>query len=158
MTKKKKAELAALKAATKKGPKALEKLGVISLQAEMEQYRKDYEKMDGSKDHLDKKEKDRLQDEYGKKKEQIQKDTVEIIETAKRPQKIEMKHYIEYVESSPSREGLSLREEVERSGIQRQRNGLFEDGDFMSLLSSDDDDDDETGKRKKRKKKKKRDK
>lgn len=54
MDKRKAAEAVALKAARKKGPQALEKVGVVSLREDLKQHRKEYEKLEKTEEMVQK--------------------------------------------------------------------------------------------------------
>lgn len=70
-SKKKSAETAVLKAARKKGPEALEKVGVVSLRAEVEKYQKQHKKHDALKEKIRTEEE---KEQFEKKKEQIEEE------------------------------------------------------------------------------------
>lgn len=87
--KKKAAEMAAIKAAHKKGPEELEKLGVVSLRAEVEKYKNEHEE----------KEREKLRLEEEREQRRAAKEAMREIERR---------------ENSPSCQGVSLRDELER--------------------------------------------
>lgn len=70
MDKRKAAEAVALKAARKKGPQALEKVGVVSLREDLKQHRKEYEKLEKTEEMV-RKQKTKDQ-ELQLKKEELQ--------------------------------------------------------------------------------------
>lgn len=112
MGKKKAAEAAAIKAARKKGPEALEKLGVVSLHAEVEKYKNEREGKEREKLKEEEKEQKKAMEEA--KKEIMRQEKLGISLRNEVEEEEEQRKAMEEEEEISRHQGVSLRNEVER--------------------------------------------